>query len=273
MRVGGMPPHLDATEVTGTIRAKSLSGSCTLTLEFGSQSEKISLSNKWEQYPLKFDFRRGEQGWLKLFASSDVLLDDIETFIHGDTNPTAFRGLFTNHMKEFKPGIIRTLQMGGGDIENFLQTKVKRHSFDHNSKANPGAMNPRKKGPFTPCDYYTMCEYLDCEVWLNLPGTVSNEGIKKRMEFLGAPANVGYGKLRAEQGHSEPFTETLNGIHIEFGNEIWNFAGACEPGYARGMGMKTRAIFEEALKDAQRYVGADRIFWRCPAPSKQRVST
>lgn len=33
--------------------------------------------------------------------------------------------------------------------------------------------------------------------------------------------------------------------------------GAYEPGYARGMGMKTRATFAEALKDAKRYVGAE----------------
>ena len=31
--------------------------------------------------------------------------------------------------------------------------------------------------------------------------------------------------------------------------------GAYEPGFARGMGMKTRATFEEALKDAKKYVG------------------
>lgn len=31
--------------------------------------------------------------------------------------------------------------------------------------------------------------------------------------------------------------------------------GAQEPGYARGMGMKTRATFEEALKDAEKYTG------------------
>ena len=31
--------------------------------------------------------------------------------------------------------------------------------------------------------------------------------------------------------------------------------GAYEPGFARGMGMKTRATFEEALKDAEKYVG------------------
>ncbi|MCL4394886.1 MAG: lactate racemase domain-containing protein [Chloroflexi bacterium] len=32
--------------------------------------------------------------------------------------------------------------------------------------------------------------------------------------------------------------------------------GAYQPGYARAMGLKTRATFEEALKDAERYVGA-----------------
>lgn len=33
--------------------------------------------------------------------------------------------------------------------------------------------------------------------------------------------------------------------------------GAYEPGYARAMGMKTRSTFEEALNDAQRYVGSE----------------
>ena len=33
--------------------------------------------------------------------------------------------------------------------------------------------------------------------------------------------------------------------------------GAYAPGYARGIGMKTKATFASALKDAERYVGAD----------------
>lgn len=33
--------------------------------------------------------------------------------------------------------------------------------------------------------------------------------------------------------------------------------GAYEPGYARAMGMKTRATFAEALQDAERYTGPD----------------
>jgi hypothetical protein len=33
--------------------------------------------------------------------------------------------------------------------------------------------------------------------------------------------------------------------------------GAKEPGYARGMGCITRATYEEAIKDAEKYVGKD----------------
>ena len=33
--------------------------------------------------------------------------------------------------------------------------------------------------------------------------------------------------------------------------------GAYAPGYARAMGMKTKATFEEALQDARRYTGDD----------------
>lgn len=33
--------------------------------------------------------------------------------------------------------------------------------------------------------------------------------------------------------------------------------GAYEPGYARAMGMKTRATFEEAMRDAEKYTGKD----------------
>lgn len=33
--------------------------------------------------------------------------------------------------------------------------------------------------------------------------------------------------------------------------------GAYEPGFARGMGLKTRATFDEALQDPKKYVGDD----------------
>jgi hypothetical protein len=43
------------------------------------------------------------------------------------------------------------------------------------------------------------------------------------MEYLGAPADVGAGEVRAAQGHPKPWTETFKRIHLEFGNEPWNW--------------------------------------------------
>jgi len=45
--------------------------------------------------------------------------------------------------------------------------------------------------------------------------------------------------------------------------------GAQAPGYARSMGMKTRATFEEALKDAEKYVGGNPNILALPKAFKQ----
>lgn len=48
--------------------------------------------------------------------------------------------------------------------------------------------------------------------------------------------------------------------------------GAYEPGYARSMGMKTRATFAEALRDAEKYVGPNpRILARPKAFTRAAV--
>jgi hypothetical protein len=52
------------------------------------------------------------------------------------------------------------------------------------------------------------------------------------------------------------FSMTSCGHIAEMNTSAVYIVGAIEPGYARGMGMKTRATFEEALADAQKkYVG------------------
>jgi len=53
------------------------------------------------------------------------------------------------------------------------------------------------------------------------------------------------------------FSMVSCGHIIEMETAAAYIVGAYEPGYARAMGMKTRATFAEALKDAQRYTGPD----------------
>jgi lactate racemase len=53
------------------------------------------------------------------------------------------------------------------------------------------------------------------------------------------------------------FSMTACGHIAEIHAAAVYIAGAYEPGYARAMGLKTRATIEEALKDAERYTGSD----------------
>jgi alpha-L-arabinofuranosidase len=71
---------------------------------------------------------------------------------------------------------------------------------------------------------YELCEYLGAEPWYCLPGTLHKEELANFIEYLGAPADVGYGKMRAEMGQQRPWSEVFDHIHIEFGNEAWNNA-------------------------------------------------
>ncbi len=54
-----------------------------------------------------------------------------------------------------------------------------------------------------------------------------------------------------------PFSMVSCGHITEMHTVATYIVGAYEPGYARSMGMKTRATFTEALKDAERYVGSN----------------
>jgi hypothetical protein len=66
-------------------------------------------------------------------------------------------------------------------------------------------------------------------------------------------------KYRFNYGYHayHPFSMISCGHIAEMHCTAIYIVGAYEPGYARGMGMKTRATFEEALKDAAKYVGAN----------------
>jgi hypothetical protein len=230
LRVATPPRGVPVVDVQGSLWAKGAAGAAELSLlNYADRTvlQKLALTGEWKKYDFKHSLKKPDpkvEFRFTLAASGDVLIDDIATTMGGDTNPSPFRDSFVKIMKDFRPGIIRTLQMGGGDVESFISSRNKGHAQTHMLGAQLGPNAHHGQYPFAPRDYFALCEYLDCEAWLCLPGTVTKEGVAKYVEYLGAPADVGYGKLRAEQGHPKPWTESLKGIHIEFGNEIWNSA-------------------------------------------------
>ncbi len=235
LRVGKLPVGVPKLKVDVSFLAKSLNGNMPVNFKSnsGNLSKSIEISNKWKKYSFDLelsDLNSNKEFWLNISGSDEFLIDDISTDMTGDTNPTAFRDVHFNILKDLNPGILRCLQMGGSNVENFLNPKLKRYTYTHKgTETGPYTMHTKQSVDVH--DYYTLCEEIGAEVWLNIPGTIKEIDIKQIMEYLGAPANVGFGKLRAKQGHPKPWTEKLTGIHIEFGNEVFNFA---PPFYANG---------------------------------------
>jgi hypothetical protein len=215
--------------------AKKIKGSPTLNVKADrnwGESKSVPLSEQWTKHDFKLrvdkvpEPKDAKDNPLLFFAfvaiNGEVAVDDIEIWLEGDTNSTVFRDDCVKTLKEYQPGILRYLQMGGNTLDNCLQPPLRAHSFDSSRSSQVGPFQKHNKSPYSLHEMYELCEYLDCEPWYCLPGTLNQTEMTNFMEYLGAPADVGYGKVRAQLGHPQPWTEVFDHIHVEFGNEAWN---------------------------------------------------
>jgi hypothetical protein len=167
-------------------------------------------------------------------TGGDALLDDVEIWLDGDQNPTAFRDDVVVMLKRYRPGVLRKLQMGGSTIENTIRPPLESFSYASQPGSRTGPYEGHSTDPYGLHDMYELCEYIGCDPWYCLPGTITLDEMKAFMEYLGAPADVGLGKLRAALGHPQPWTTVFKRIHVEFGNEAWNNAGPYQCGGYNG---------------------------------------
>ncbi len=227
-------------------RAKAKTGSPKLTVSTYRYGEKRELRPhpEWRQHALKIRVHQvpepenAKESPHLLFTfeaeDGDILLDDVEIWMEGDTNPTAFRDDCVEMLRAFRPGCLRNLQMGGSTLDNILAPPLKRHAFSSQRSSKVGPTARHSRHPYSLHEMYVLCEHIGCDPWYCLPGTFSQDEIQKFMEYLGAPADVGYGKKRAALGQPKPWTEVFRTIHVEFGNEAWNNAGPYQCGGFNG---------------------------------------
>ncbi len=226
--------------------AKAKTGEPRLTVStfrYG-ESKELTPADQWKQYepvirvdkvPEPTDPKRSDHLLFTFEATGgDVLLDDVEIWIEGDTNPTAFRDDCVAMLRTYGPGCIRYLQMGGSTLENVLAPPLARHAYSSQRGSKVGPYERHSRHPYSLHEMYVLCEHLGCDPWYTLPGTLSQDEMKRFMEYLGAPSDVGYGKRRAELGHPKPWTEVFRTVHVEFGNEAWNNAGPYQCGGFNG---------------------------------------
>jgi hypothetical protein len=216
-------------------KIKSGTPSVAVTLT-GGQSKSglikdIALTSEWKDYEVKYDVpsSEGGRGGIIEVTSGDILIDDIEFYHNGldPENNTVFSDEAVAVLRNFNPGIIRVLQMGGSTVENMIKPVIQSFAF----RSQNGSVFPTDRGSrggfhsYNTHEFYELAELLKSEPWYNLPGTLHLEEIDLFMEYIGGPAGTKGGDIRIAQGHPKPWTETLGKIHVEFGNEAWNLFG------------------------------------------------
>ncbi len=232
-----VPIWANQVEPNGTWRvqfwARAKAGQPTLRL--GLRAAKIPAihpDGQWRKHDLHVevtDWPEKDKSIAMRFeaAGGDVLLDDIAIWKDEEhRNPTPFRDTMVDVLKKLRPGVLRYLQMGGSDLETNLRPRLQQVAWSRDFRdLLRGARNKARHYRFNLHDYYLLCEHVGADPWYCLPGTLHPEEIPRLMEYLGAPEDVGWGKLRAEMGHPEPWTDVFRHVYIEFGNEAWNPGG------------------------------------------------
>jgi alpha-L-arabinofuranosidase len=209
--------------------------------EYG-EGKDVELTGEWKKFEitLKADKVPEPKGTkdnphmtiVLMAQGGEVLVDDIEVWMDGDTNPTVFRDDVVNMLKAYGPGAVRYLQMGGNTLDNCLKPGLQAHSFSTRGKTGPYSGHQRT--PYSLPEMYELCKYIGAEPWYCLPGTLNHDEMRNFMEYLGGDATTKYGKIRIDQGQEEPWTDVFATIHVEFGNEAWNNAGPYQQGGYNG---------------------------------------
>lgn len=198
-----------------TLWAKAVAGTPKFGIGISDARQDVPVTAEWKKVECVLKVANPESGWVALHievSGGDLLLDDIEVIKLGMKNPTAFTDDFVAMMKDdLKIGSLRQLMMFGNGVEDYLQPRVRQLSGQF---------------PWTATEYYSLCEYIGAEPWFSLPGYVHPKDMKVIAEYLGAPADIGFGKLRAEQGHPKPWTEVFKRIHLQIANEPITFNGS-----------------------------------------------
>jgi alpha-L-arabinofuranosidase len=234
--------------------------------------EPVALTSDWQHFedlPMVVSDYTDESLNLHLSATGGtVLLDDVAAYRDGDTNPTAFNDDLVNLLRELRPGSLRHLQVGGSSIENHLRPDHERMAFDFQRAVPPDPgigwpPHPNTNGgaqmhPYGLHEFLELCEEVEAQPWICVSGTTFPEELQDLMEYLAGPTSSPFGKLRADRGHPQAWTEVFDRIHIEIGNEAWNWGAAYAYGGWNGPEYWTR-LFSDAKTKLDEYGATSRV--------------
>ncbi len=125
-------------------------------------------------------------------------------------------------LETLHPGVLRDMDSGqsfGSTLDNLLAVP--------GARLRPGFNKYLAESDEIPIglhDFLVLAEKIGAEPWYTMPLGMTQGEALNLFEYLGGSASTRYGAKRAALGHPQPWTQTFPLIHIEYGNEAWNYA-------------------------------------------------
>ena len=159
-----------------------------------------------------------------------------------DVPPFGVFPQWLNILRDFRPGVLRS--MSGRHLLTLDAWLSDRFTRNLVWDVNAG---PQSRADFSLREQLELCRATGARPWLMTYVLPDDEELDHLMEYLGAPADVGYGKRRALDGQVQPWTEVFDAIYIECANEMWNgkfFAPQAFDMQAELAGLVANRVFE-----------------------------
>ncbi len=225
------------TTLTLTFRAKLLAGEPHVAVQLvrldtthGGHTffrQDVPLTSAWRDFTFQIPAHDvpgavGTVGLTFTFAGTAALLDDVAlTAPAARDNPTAFRDEVVETLRDLHPGVLRYMDNGtdfGASLDLMLAPPFARQRAGSSSRAKLA-----EDIPMGLHEFLTLAEAVGAEPWYTLPPGTSPADAQHLVEYLAGPSTSPYGAIRSRLGHPAPWTETFAQIHVELGNEQWNY--------------------------------------------------
>ncbi|HEY0795958.1 MAG TPA: hypothetical protein VGD64_09280 [Acidisarcina sp.] len=191
----------------------------------------VPLTTSWQDY--SFAFQANDTGNVGTIAltfqanASSLLLDDVAlTADAGPNNPTVYRDEVVAALQALHPSVLRFMDSGtsfGSTLDNMLIPSFGRMRAGYSSGTI--VEDDISMGLH---DYLVLCQAIGAEPWYSIPPGWSTQEMSELIDYFAGSASTVYGAKRAALGQAQPWTTVFPVIHLEFGNEAWNwgFGGA-----------------------------------------------
>lgn len=216
-------------------RAKGVGGSNQIGLSFvrnlASSNEvflnqTVTLTSGWQDYSYTITANEtgNSIGPVKLefdVSGSSILLDDVSVTPATVTssNPTPFRDEVVDTLKALNPGVLRYNDGSntGSTIDNIIAPAFARQ------RAGATGSNVFEDVALGLHEFLQLCQTIGAEPYYNLPASASPTEMKNLIEYLAGDSSTPYGAKRTAMGQASPWTSVFPVIHLELGNEQWNY--------------------------------------------------